>query len=185
MKYPQKIRFTKKSILIGALVAVFLTGGSVFAYQQIRSDKPTDTTDTTPVTEGTEGINLEPATEEEKAQNEQHKEDIVKQQTQPTPPPATGKPKVTPVIVSASVDGVGAYVPGVFEEGGTCTAIFTKGSQSFNRSSAGFQNASYTQCAPIALTRSNFPSAGTWSVVVSYASAKVEGASAATTFTVN
>lgn len=181
----RKLRLTKKTLVIGTIVALFLAGGSVFAYQQITGDDTKDTATNTPAaTKGEDGSNLAPATEEEKTESEQAKEAIVQQQQNPTPPDS-GKLKVTPTIAEASATRLAAYITGVFEEGGTCTATFTKGTQKFTKASAGFQNASYTQCTPIALARSDFPSSGTWSVTVTYSSAKAEGTSPAATFAVN
>lgn len=73
---------------------------------------------------------------------------------------------------------------GVFEEGGTCTATFVKDGETRSKTSVGFQNSSYTQCAPIDL-EPGFLTKGTWSVVVSYASPKAEGASISKNFEVN
>lgn len=127
------------------------------------------------------GINYSPPTEEEKQSANDEKEKIIQeeeQQNAPQPTTSNGKQKVTPIISRATSDGISAYVPSIFEEGGTCTATFTKGSTKFTKTSDGFQNASYTQCAPIAVNSSDFSLKGSWSVQVSYSSAKAAGASA-------
>lgn len=132
---------------------------------------------TTPTTTGDPTIKLAPATPEEKQETEEHKDDIVKDQQQPTPPPDTKK-SVTPVITLANKTEVRAYVSGVFEDSGTCTATATQGSKTVTKSSAGFGNVSTTQCTP--LTWDTPLGAGTWQVIVRYNSPTASGQSAST-----
>jgi cytoskeletal protein RodZ len=121
-------------------------------------------------------VNLNPPTDQEKSEAEAHKKDLANSDT---PVPATGsngKKSVTPVITNASTAEVDAYIPGVFEDGGTCTATLIKGTQTIVKISQGFANATYTSCAPIILNNSV---AGTgWTVVVSYNSSTAEGQTA-------
>jgi len=96
-----------------------------------------------------------------------------------TPKPA-GLQQIVPVITSASQEGqsvvVRAYVAEVFENGGACTATFTKSGQaSVSGSSVGFQNASYTTCPPIKVSRGKFLTAGNWTLALSYKSSSAEG----------
>lgn len=130
-------------------------------------------------------INYAPATPEEKQQVNDTKDKIVADQKNAanTPKTSDNKKIVAPIITNTS-GLISAYVTGVFEEGGTCTATFVKDGETRSKTSAGFQNASYTQCAPIDL-ESGFLSKGTWSVVVSYASPTAEGASVSKNFEVN
>lgn len=161
-------------ILSGSLVVV-LAAGSVLAYRHF-SNKP----DATKTNNPSEKVNYTPASPVEKKESEDNKDRIVEEQNQAqnTPTPSTGSKKsVTPTIVSADSRNVSAYVTGIFEEGGTCTATFTKGAISKNVTSRGFQNVSYTQCAPINLADGSL-SSGTWTLVVNYSSSTSKGESA-------
>lgn len=166
---------SKKMLLAGgavvALAAVFMIlelTGTTHVFRKEKVDTPSSANDQT--------INYGPATEQEKQESEARKNDIG-QQPSPTPPSPSGKKQVVPVVVSADKEGANAYVSGIFEEGGTCTAKFTTtNGDSIEATSSGFQNSNYTSCAPIKL---NGPLniKGDWTVVVSYSSATAEGSS--------
>jgi hypothetical protein len=132
---------------------------------------------------GNSDINFNPPTKTDQNETDQTKENIVKQQTSPGSTSNTGKITVNPNITYADKTTINGYVTGVFEEGGTCTATLTQGSQTITRTSIGFGNASYTQCPPISLTDAKL-SAGTWTVILSYDSAKAAGSSQPKTFNV-
>jgi cytoskeletal protein RodZ len=172
-------KLSRRNLIILGVVAlvVLLAGGWYWRSQQNKQAPaaPTITTESGAV------IDASPATDEEKQASEQTKENIVQQSQQssnPSTTPSGNKKPVTPVITSASVSGVNAYVSGVFEEGGTCTFKFTLGQQSFSRTSSGFENATTTNCTPLVLSRSDFPSSGSWKVNLSYSSNSAEGTSA-------
>lgn len=178
-KNPQPSGSRRKFILGTAIVLVIIAaigGGTLYKNHN-------DSTSAT--TEKQATVNYEPATEEEKQQVDENKDRIVKENESANTPPkttSTGKKAVVPTITNTS-GSINAYVSGIFEEGGTCTATFTKDGTTLAKSSAGFQNVSYTQCAPISI--SGFLSPGRWSVVLAYISADSEGTSAAQTFEVN
>jgi len=103
----------------------------------------------------------------------------------------SNKSDVTPIITVAGQNqtsgqiNVRAYIPGIFESTGTCTATFSlSGYNSVSKSSPGFQNVSYTTCTPINVSRSAFPVAGNWTLTVSYKSPAYKGTSAAQTVTI-
>ncbi len=93
------------------------------------------------------------------------------------------KKSVKPFITSADKFSARAYVPGVVEDGGTCTATFTHGADKVTASSQAFANVSNTNCRPMTL---NGPLniSGTWTVVVSYNSGISAGSSDPFTFEV-
>lgn len=126
-----------------------------------------------PVPETPSGIKLAPPTKEEKQQSEDSKQKIVDQQKNSNTA-NSGKKQVTVTITNATTDNVSSYVSGVLEDGGTCTATFTQGSTTVSRTSSGFSNVSYTQCAPIT---PSLPSGGSWSVTVKYDSSTSGGTS--------
>lgn len=162
-------------LMLTAAILLVIAGG---AWALKAYDKTQKTNDT--AGDGSY-VNLSPPTEEEKQETQAHKKELSN-----SPSPSTtneGKKQVTPVITSANQDQISAYVPGVFEDGGTCTATLTKGSKTVTKTSEGFKNVSYTSCAPINVSGS-FPEKGTWSVVVIYKSSAAEGTSKPTTFEV-
>lgn len=129
------------------------------------------------------GVKLAPPTAQEKAQGNENKSAIAQQeqqnQQQTTQTPSGTKKQVTVTITNASTSRVNAFVSGVFEDGGTCTATFSQGSTTITRTATAFSNVSDTQCPPIT---PNLPNANQWSVVVSYSSAAAQGTSPAQTF---
>lgn len=117
-------------------------------------------------------INFGPPTKQEQEETQNHKEKIA---NNPTSENIDGKKQVTPMIAYIDTESIGAYVPGIFEDGGVCTATLSKGASTISRSSAGFANASYTQCEPINITGIHIDNS--WSVVVRYESTSAQGAS--------
>ena len=83
---------------------------------------------------------------------------------------------VAPTILSADKNGLNGFVSGIFEDGGICTAVFTRASQDITVSTTAFSNASYTSCAPIKLS-SPINISGNWSVVLKYSSTTADGSS--------
>ncbi len=130
----------------------------------------------TPPTTPTTGGSLSPPTATDKQAAVDRKDQIVQQQQNQSTAPASGTKSVTVVITEASSTSLKGYVQGVFEEGGTCTATATQGLQTVSKTSTGFQNVSYTQCAPISWSLGS----GTWMVNLSYKSATATGNSSKT-----
>ncbi len=153
------------------VVACILGGGYLLARSNKGNDRPGDT-----------AVNLESAADADKREAEQNKERLAKTKdgsdttSNNNPASSNQKKSVKPTVTEATRTSVRAYVSGIFEEGGTCTATFTKGSETLTKTSAGFGNASYTQCTPINFD-SSFLSAGKWSVALTYSSASSEGVS--------
>jgi hypothetical protein len=176
MKTNKKNRssYTKTILLIGiALIAI----ASVAAYAL--SKRSNDTAVTPQVSAKAAAPILKPATPEEKQAATQNKEQIVQAQKTANPATKSDTPTTTTntasvVIVNADKAGVSGYVSGVFEDGGTCTATATSTSgTTTTKSSSGFQNASYTQCAPISWDKQL--TAGSWSITLKYVSATSSG----------
>lgn len=174
----QRIR---KPIIIAGLAILLLTAGTgTYLYKRRQNNTVVPVMGATPSnSSNNKEVNLEPPTAADKTANEKHKNELVKDQSA-TPTNTNGKIKVTPTITYVNRTTVGAYIVGVFENGGTCTATLTQGSQTIVKTSTGFQNASYTQCAPISLVGAN-PGKGTWAVTVSYTSSSAEGQSGSQT----
>ncbi|RTK95171.1 hypothetical protein EKI60_01805 [Candidatus Saccharibacteria bacterium] len=179
MKIRNKKTTSRKKLAIAGALVILVAGGSVAVWELSNRDSDPASTERKPT------INYGPATDTEKKEADANKDRIVKEQEQNNPSPETpsGKKAVTPTITSTT-GSIKAYVSGIFEEGGTCTATFSKGDSKLSRTSVGFQNVSYTQCAPIDIS-DGFLSPGTWSLVVSYSSATAEGSSGAQSVEVN
>ena len=150
------------------VVLAFLISGGIYLFS--RGDNapeiktPSDTLN----------VNTQPATEQEKTETEQHKKELPSASDTSI---STGQKKtVKPIMTDTSNNSVKAYVSGVFEDGGTCTAVFTKDGKTLTKISTGFEYVSYTQCAPINY-ESGFLSAGKWTVTVKYSSTVAEGVS--------
>jgi hypothetical protein len=167
----------KKLIVLIVAILVLVAAGSAFAYHRNRTTsnaaKPTNAGQTT---------NYVPATNEEKKQSEDVKDKIVNDKNNPpTPTPAGDNLSVTPVISSASFQNgeaeVNAYIPGVVEDGGTCTLTASLGTSSFTRTTKSIANASNSVCPSFLIERSAFASTGKWTVKVNYASDRAKGSS--------
>lgn len=178
---------SKKIILFGAVAVVLaaITGASIVAIlQNQRNDVSKPASDTS---EQKDTINLDPPTKEDVKRVDDNKQSIIdREQQQATPPPtSTGKKTVIPTITYAGQYGqaieVGAYVTGIFEEGGSCTATFSKGSISFSKSVAAVRSANAVDCPVMSANASEFSQKGSWSVTVTYSSPTATGVSEAKT----
>lgn len=93
---------------------------------------------------------------------------------------------VHPFVTGADWDAgtatieVGALVPGVVEQGGTCVATATKGAATRTVTGAATATAQSTGCEPLRIAGPGLTS-GRWKVVVEYTSARSHGVSAART----
>lgn len=126
-------------------------------------------------------VKYEPATNVEKKETQENKDKIIASQKDKNDPNNSAgdnkaKKAVEPIISNSSDRLVTAYVAGVFEDGGKCEAIFTNGSVEKTKQSVGFQNVSYTQCAPLNL-EPGFLTTGTWTLQVKYTSNTSSGIS--------
>jgi len=106
-----------------------------------------------------------------------------------TPPPSSSSMQV--VISYAQATGntvqVGAYVSGIFEDGGTCTLTLTRQSQTVTRTVTGIADATHTTCPAFTVDNSGHAAlaAGSWQAKVMYTSlTRGESSSQATTIEV-
>lgn len=134
------------------------------------------------------GVDLKPATKEEKQQSEDNKDRIAAQidkdkaEGQPTTSnPTSVKKDGTVTITYAGQYGsnieVGSFVANVFEDGGTCTVLLTKGSLTVTKETKGTKDVSSTTCPAFVIPRSEFKEAGSWNLKVKYDSPSVSGVS--------
>lgn len=171
-----KARSTKKRNIIIALVILIVLAGAGFAYAQTRNDSESKKDSNN---KSQNDINFDPPTEQDKKDAEANKDRLVKEQQEiDNNNNSSGKKSVQPTISYVDRYVINAYVTGIFEENGTCTATLTNGGQTITKTSTGFGNASYTQCSPIELNDANLGN-GIWTVKVNYSSATAEGNSEA------
>ncbi len=178
--YLKNKNYTKKRaiIIVAALIVLAIIGfGTAQVLRNRAADNAdTESTDTVPQ----ETIKYEPATGEEKQQTEQHKGNLVKEDSQP-PTPAGSKKAVTPIITDASQYDdrieVRSFIPSIVESGGTCTLTFKQGSAQILKTVEGAADATTTRCEPSMIPRSEFTSSGKWVLTITYTSAASSGTS--------
>jgi hypothetical protein len=83
----------------------------------------------------------------------------------------------------ADVTNISAYVSTVVSTG-TCQFTFTNDAVSFYKDTSTSPSASTSSCATLTLHNSDFPSPGTWQLVVSFSSGTISGSSTQTSVVV-
>lgn len=175
------LKNTKKfKYIILFIVLLILAIATFFLYR----DRQSDSTSTPTINNSSDqasNVNYDPPTEQDKQEAEDNKQRIIEKSEQTN---SSDNPSVIPAITYAGVYDsdveVGGYVPNIFEEGGTCTATFTReGSSSISKTVNAVRGANSVDCPQITLPTSQFPIKGTWSVVLSYKSSSVAGSSVA------
>jgi hypothetical protein len=107
----------------------------------------------------------------------------------PTPKPTDSRGTVTPFITIALWDAEGGVldvegmVPKIVEDDGTCTLLARKGDTVRMVSQPAAPAASSTTCNPLQIPGSQLTD-GTWTVTISYVSARSTGVAASKTVTV-
>jgi hypothetical protein len=122
--------------------------------------------------------NLSPPTSQERKDTETHKDSLTQNQT-----PQGKDSGKSAVVTSASGAEVRALVSGVVEDGGTCTFVFTKGSETIAKTSSGVANVSTTNCVLYSPAPSSYLSSGSWTVSLSYTSSSTSVKSSPYSFT--
>lgn len=166
----------------GALVTILLV---LFATERLNVtnffDKPAPQASQQTAPAGT--VDYGPPSEADQQVAEDHKEDLINPET---PPPINSgeKRQVTPLITYADQTEVNAFVPGIYESGGTCTLTLSKGDIKTTKEAQAIKDATTTRCPNFILTSSDFSSTGSWSATVSYGSPTAQGTSSAQVFEV-
>jgi hypothetical protein len=127
---------------------------------------------------GNNKTQFSPPTQQEKDETDNYKKNLLdkkinnqdKLQLQSN---SEGKLIVAPTITNFNKSEIRAFIEGIAEENGTCTATAEKASQLSSGRGSGFINVSYTQCSPISWNAQLSP--GTWKVTYSYKSPTAEG----------
>jgi hypothetical protein len=176
------IKNKKSSLIIVSILVVIATTGIAFAVYKSNDSETVATTD--PL----DTINYGEATETEKQETAANKDKVAaqtesqnNQQSSETPGSQSSKKTVTPILTyieqqdSGSVAARG-YIPGIIENGGTCTLTLSKGSIKLADNHTAYGNAQNTGCGLMIIDKSKL-SSGTWSATISYISVKYTGTS--------
>lgn len=171
---------SRKKVLLGFLLILLVATAVALFFS--RKDSDTTGSNSVPAnsssknTGSSSNVNLNPPTEDQKnaARDESPQESATS---------SNGKKTVTPIITSYDKQEVRAFVNGVIEDGGTCTATYTHGDDIVTASSRGISDAGHTTCGPMQLT-GPVNIQGDWSVVVTYSSSNYYGKSNAKTLNV-
>ncbi len=121
-----------------------------------------------------DGINMSPATDQEKQDVIDNKQRIVDEKKDITKAQNTtdGKNQVKPQINFVELNNgnieLGSYVPGIFEDNGECVALFVKDNNSLTKSVMAVKEGANVYCPLIVLPRADFTSSGEWEVTVEY-----------------
>lgn len=174
----------KKSFVIPALLVVLLAG-SLLVYNHV-SSQHLQTADKSPAV-GQPQINMNGPTDAEKKSGNDAKSQVLEEEKArtSTPAPAAGELRnVTPVITYADQTQygngqveVGAYVNGIFENGGVCTLTLTKESITRTANVNAVEDANAVDCPAMVIPWSSLD-VGTWQAIVTYHSSTSQGTSA-------
>ena len=129
-----------------------------------------------------DGINYGPPTDEEVENSQDAKKDILEEDAANSSGDDNDLKKVIIGVSHSEVyDGnveVRAFISGVVEGAGTCTATLTQpGAQTVTKSNEAFIDASTSQCRPILIPLNQFDQKGEWVLVVTYKSPTSYGTS--------
>ncbi len=173
-KYKAK-RSKKKLLVFLVIIAIVLCAATVLYFLVIRKS---DTDNT---------ASYSPPTAEEKQQAEDHKEEIIRKESdQPAESPVSG----TNVFITYAEQfnqniNASGYISGIIEEGGTCTLTLTKGSHTITRSKPALPDAKHTTCPDFNIPRGDIPEAGTWKITIGYSSDTTNKVSASQDIEIN
>lgn len=120
-------------------------------------------------------INFNPPTEEEKQAAEDKKDEIVAEQNNPPAVSNTANVVITDASQYGDIVEIRAFVSNRIDSSGSCAVTLTKGTSTITRTQNATADASTTQCGTFEIPRSDFPSSGSWSVVVTYSAPDVGG----------
>lgn len=157
-------------ILIVSLLVVAIGGFAHF----ILNKKDTNTDNQQP----TQIINYNPPTDQEKQAGDDVKKSLAESENNQSNNGSSSSVDV--LITDASQYGnaieVRAFVPNYFKDG-TCTVVFTKGTDKIEKITPAYRDSSTTVCTNPKIDRGEFPVSGDWKVVVIYTSSDVSGMS--------
>ncbi len=127
-------------------------------------------------------INYNPPTNIEASAGDAQKEKNKEREALENNPPTVTQANV--YIVSAEqfekTIEIRGYIDNIYEDGGKCTAVLTKGDLRVERTSTAFRDAKTVQCGALDVPIEEFKEAGVWRLDLQYASLKYKGSANAT-----
>ncbi len=175
-------KINKKIIVCCAIFTLLI--GTMFSVYYLNREPKKTAQPVTAQTNETEPLNLAPPTNEDRQRVEDNKKRIIEQQDLSKSQQVNtsgSKKSIKPTITYAQQYGqsveIGAYVSGIFEDGGKCTATFKLGSSAFSKSVTANKNVSSVDCPVMSANASDFNPKGSWLVEVSYDSPTAFGVS--------
>lgn len=172
------IWYRKPVLWIAFLALIAALGSGVFWHIQ------KDRNDSTLVgIAGVSKINYGPPTkQEQQSGTTQKQEDIQRQTLNSQGTPTTADVFITSASYNSTANAVEirAYISNLFEDGGTCSATLTNGSQTVTQTSSATEVATTTQCGTITIPRSSFSTGGIWQITLTYTSSAATGSQSTT-----
>jgi hypothetical protein len=164
--------------ILVVIVMGLLVGASIVEYQRSHQSEKSAAVSPSP----SPTINYGPPTKQEIADSEEHKKELEQaRQNQPSTTPGVQK-SVGPVISSWGQDPgskdleIAAFVPGIYEDGGTCILTLTKAGVVLTKTTAGHKDVNRTSCEPFTIAQDELTT-GAWKAVIHYDSVTASGSS--------
>lgn len=182
----KNIRARQSKVLVWAALVIILIAICAGTLVWVRHRKHNISTATPDTPQS--AINFGPPTTQELQETEQHKEQLQQQIDNPTPAPS-GARTVTPVISSWGQNPdkslvISAFIPDIYEDGGTCTLTLTMSGTTVTRTAAGHKDVNRTSCENFTIAYSDIKT-GDWMAVIHYDSPSATGNSSNQSIAVN
>lgn len=171
----------RKLLLVFILILAISISGAYMVF------KSTSGRDTDPV-KPPNTIDYNPPTEEEKKAGNEAKKKIIENSQTKTEDDVSGNNKKSVNVVITDADQYGdtievrAFTPDILQKG-TCIITFRQGNNTVQKDTPAYPDASTTICTVPEIKRSEFPTAGDWTVTVRFVSADAQGESEERTIT--
>lgn len=166
IKMMNKNKKIKMIILVCIISISILTAAYFFIINQNHDSLSSEN----PQTESS-SLNLSPPTEEEQRQASENKEKLINNDES-----VSGNSSSSSEVVITSADQydnnveVSAYIPSIFEDGGECNALFTKGQEKISKKVAAVKEGRSVFCPLFKIPVDEFSSKGEWTVKIDYKS---------------
>jgi len=171
----KKYKNKKYVIPIVALITLGIAGIAAYTFARY-SPQPSPDYVNQPVSGGIDYSG--PSEEEKKYNEEQEKRNQEREALDQQSPSKTADIIVASAGQHEDTIEVRAYVTNLYEDGGSCAAVFTKdGYDEVSTTTNALPDAKTIQCGPLDIARSHFPQAGTWELHVTYQSPTATGKS--------
>lgn len=178
MKYQRKPKGKKTMILVSSIVALIVIAFLIYFFLFRNTPVSQPAGDTSSGTRSTNNVDYSGPSSEDTSSNQNGKKNSESNSAQGS---NTQMNNVEVGVTFADVIEpnleVRAFTPSVIEGDGTCTAVLIKDGETVKGSSLAFIDASSSQCRPIDINVTQFPSKGIWSLTVEYSSSTHKGVS--------